>query len=426
MTLIHYQSKEMRNSRYAYIAEAALEYLVALLVQGTFLTQITMELGFTDSQIGVISSVISLGCLFQLVSMVLRRKTVKRFVLGASIANQLLFMLLYAVPIVPMTQSTKQIVFLGFMFTAYAIYYFAHPKKTGWLMSLVEDGNRGRFTATKEIISLAAGMVFTYIMGSVVDSYRAAGNTAGAFLTCALVILGLSILHTVTMAVCVEPDTGARNEKVSLGNFLKNFVAVAKHRKVRQVAAVFVLWYFGSHFTTGFYGTFQLRELGMNQSTVALLTAAGSLVRMVVSRPLGTLADRFSFTTMIRLCMALAIVAFGSVALATPATGVFCFLVYYMFHGAAMGGINSALINMVFDFAPAEQRADSVAFCQSLAGICGFAAGVIGSRFLEKVQGNGNTLFGISVYAQQVTSLVAVAFAAVAVLYITVAFRKKQ
>ena len=57
-----YGCRELRRSRYAYIGEAALEYLIAILVQGTFLAQVTMNIGFTDSQTGIISSVISLGC----------------------------------------------------------------------------------------------------------------------------------------------------------------------------------------------------------------------------------------------------------------------------------------------------------------------------------------------------------------------------
>jgi MFS family permease len=124
--------------------------------------------------------------------------------------------------------------------------------------------------------------------------------------------------------------------------------------------------------------------------------------------------------------MGLAAVAFGCVMFATPATGLICFLLYNILHGAAMGGINSALTNLVFDYSPVEQRSDSLAFCQSVAGVCGFVAGVLASRFVGYVQGNGNQLFGIPVFAQQVTSLVAMVLVVFVILYITVAFRKKK
>ena len=424
--LINYETVEMKRSRYAYVAEACLEYLVAVLMSGTFLTQITMDLGFSDSQIGVISSVISLGCLFQLVSMFLRKRTVKKFVLGMSIANQLLFMLLYVVPVTEFPQSVKRGAFLVLIILAYAVYYFAHPKKVHWLMSLVEDGNRGKFTATKEIFSLAVGVVFSYSMGLVVDRYKAAGNLKTAFVVSAIVVAGLMILHSVTMFITAEIPADVKEENVSFRSFFRNFLAVIKHKDVVRVSVVFALWYFGSHCTTALYGTFQLKELGMAQSATTLLAAAGSVTRILVSRPLGAFADKFSFTTMIRVCMGLAAIAFGCVAFATPATGLICFLLYNIFYGAAMGGINSALVNLVFDYAPSEQRADSLAFCQSLAGICGFGAGLLARRFVGYVQGNGNKLLGISVFAQQITSLAAVGFVGITILYITVAFRKKK
>lgn len=423
---IMHDRRALRRSQHAYIWEACLEYLISILVSGTFLAQITMELGFTDGQIGVISSIISLGCLFQLASMFLHRRTVKKFVVGMSIANQLLFMLLYAVPMVPLSQTAKQIIFVVFILLAYGVYYFAHPKKINWLMSLVEDGNRGRFTATKEMVSLAVGIGFSYAMGLVVDYYREAGNVTAAFTVSAVVMVVLMVLHTVTMAISVEIPMEIREEKSSVRNFFRNFLNVARQKDVVRVAIVFALWYLGSHCTTALYGTFQLKELGLAQSVTTLLVAAGSLTRILVSRPLGALADRFSFTTMIRLCLILAVAAFGSVALATPATGVICFLIYNIFYGAAMGGINSALTNLVFDYAPITQRADALAFCQSLAGICGFLAGVASSQFVGYMQERNNQLFGRTMYAQQITSLVAVAFLVVTIVYISVAFRTRK
>lgn len=419
-----YGCRELRRSRYAYIGEAALEYLIAILVQGTFLAQVTMNIGFTDSQTGIISSVISLGCLFQLASLFWRKGTVKKFVLGMSIANQVLFLLLYTVPFIPFSGTVKKAVFLVFIFSAYGIYYIAHPKKIGWLMSLVEDDHRGRFTATKEMISLAAGILFSYGMGVVVDHFRDAGDATGAFVICSVVMAMLMILHAVTMLICVELPGEAQTNRTGVG-FFRNLLAVTRQKNTMKIAVVFALWYFGSYFTTSFYGTYQLRELGMTQSVTTLLVAAGSICRIAVSRPLGAFADRFSFTAMIRVCMMFAAAGFGCAAFATQPTGVICFLLFQVFHGVAMGGINSALTNLVFDYTPPESRADSLALCQSTAGICGFFATICGSRVVEAIQCHGNRLLGIPVYAQQVTSMVAVVVTLVTVLYITAAFRKK-
>ena len=89
----------LKRSLLMYIFEAALEYLISILVTGSFLATITKELGVSDSLTGILSSVISLGCLFQLLSLSVRRAKVKKLVVILSIINQAFFMLLYVIPL---------------------------------------------------------------------------------------------------------------------------------------------------------------------------------------------------------------------------------------------------------------------------------------------------------------------------------------
>ena len=106
-------------SRAMYIIEAALEYFISILVAGSFLATLTKELGFSDSLTGILSSVISLGCLFQLLSMFYRKTRVKRLVVFFSIMNQLMFMLLYVIPLTSVSQSVKTVAFVGLIILAY-------------------------------------------------------------------------------------------------------------------------------------------------------------------------------------------------------------------------------------------------------------------------------------------------------------------
>ena len=112
------QAKDLKRGQFMYICEAALEYLISILVGGSFLATLTGELGFSDSLTGILSSVISLGCIFQMLSIFLRRKKVKWFVIGMSVTNQLLFMLLYVIPVFEISGTIKTILFVVFIFTA--------------------------------------------------------------------------------------------------------------------------------------------------------------------------------------------------------------------------------------------------------------------------------------------------------------------
>ena len=91
--------KKIKRSRNLYIIEAALEYFIAILVSGSFLATITTRLGFSDAHTGILSSIISLGSVFQLISIAIRPKRSKPMVVALSIANQVLFTFLYVIPL---------------------------------------------------------------------------------------------------------------------------------------------------------------------------------------------------------------------------------------------------------------------------------------------------------------------------------------
>ena len=200
---------DLKRSRAMYIIEAALEYLISLLVTGAFLATITKELGISDSLTAVLTAIAALGCLFQLASVSFRKNSVKRMVVILSVANQLLFGLLYLIPLFDISKTVKTVIFVCFVVFAYMVYNFAHPKKIAWLMSLVDDDKRGRFTANKEIVSLISGMVFSYLMGLLIDFFKAKNDLKTAFIISAIGGLLLGKLMCKLSKGKINPMIGA-------------------------------------------------------------------------------------------------------------------------------------------------------------------------------------------------------------------------
>ena len=62
-------------------------------------------------------------------------------------------------------------------------------------MSLVDDDKRGSYTASKEMVSLIGGMLFTFLMGAVIDRYEEMENLRGALIVCGVSIFVLTALH---------------------------------------------------------------------------------------------------------------------------------------------------------------------------------------------------------------------------------------
>lgn len=416
---------KVKKSQMLYIIEAALEYFVAILVSGSFLATLTGALGLSDGLTGILSSIISLGCLFQLLSMFVRRKRMKRFVVILSILNQLLFMLLYVVPIFDFGKTAKTVLFIVFILAAYLLYYIAHPKKISWLMGLVSDSERGRFTANKEIVSLISGILFSYAMGSLLDHYTEKGDIRTAMIIGAVTIFVLTVFHTLTMLFTVEKveeDAACDQKPLSLK---QSFSSLMKNKSMMSVIVIFILYYISTYVATPFYGTYQLKDLNIGLSTIVLLSMLGSISRILVSRFWGRYADRNSFSAMVEKCLLIMGLSYVFVIFAVPKTGMVMFALYYIVHGIAMGGVNSALINLVFDYVPHESRADSLAICQAIAGVVGFVTTLAVSPLVSLIQKNHNEVFGIPMYAQQLMSLVSAVILLVAAVYVRFAILKK-
>jgi MFS family permease len=414
--------KALKSSRRFYIVEAALEYFISILVAGSYLATLTKELGISDSLTGVLSAIISLGCLFQLLSMFVRRTQVKSFVIVFSIINQLLFMLLYVIPLTNFKSQTKVVIFIAVIFTAYLIYNFIHPKKVNWLMSLVENKNRGKFTASKEIVSLLSGIFFSFGMGTVLDYFSEKGEIRISFTISAIVIFVLMVLHALTMIFSVEkpsPKTTTQGFKQTIRDLITN-------KNILRVSVVFILYYIANYSSVPFYGSYQISELGLNLKFVSAITICGSVSRICVSKFWGRYADKKSFAAMIEKCFFFLLFSQLCVILAVPTVGKIMFVLYNILHGIALGGINSALTNLIFDYAPSEKRADSLAITQALAGLTGFLTTLFVSPLVSYIQSNGNTIFGLPIYAQQFITIISLLFTVVAIFYTRFTFIKSK
>ena len=408
------------RNRAAYVAEALVEYFISLLVAGAFLAMILKQTGVPDSVTGVTTALSSLAFMGQLVSalFIRTRKTPRRFILWGHLINQLMFVLLYAIPFIHIPQIIKIALFVCMYLGGHLIANMVAPFKLSWLMSYVDDRKRGAFTAKKEIISLVGGMAFSFLMGSLIDYYEGIGQTETGCILCGITILVLSIAHFAALAAVKDGDepeeTGAAERmsvKKALGLTLGNPC-------LRKVIFLGILWHMGTGISVSFYGTYQINELGFSMGYAALLTAGYSVMRVGFSQFFGRFADRHSWAKMLSLCFMIGCIAYCFNIFTVPANGKVFYALYYMIYGVYMAGANSGIMNITFDYVKPEHRAYALGVKSAVGGLFGFLAALVGGRIVAAVQASGNLLLGNTVYAQQILSLLAFGLFAAAVVYI--------
>ena len=392
-------------SRWCYIMESTFEYFISIMITGAYLAKLTSTLGFSDGLTAILGAFVALGCSFQLFAIaVFKGGPVKRRVTVMHIINQLLFAGIYLVPFVNIGSTGKTVLFILLLMGGYFFANLVSAPKANWCMSLVEDGKRGVFCSVREAVSLVGGILFNLAMGSIIDSMEAAGKTRTSLLICAITIFILMVLHTVTLFLTKEKETPhiASNKGV-----MERFQMVLSDKNIVKVIAVSVFWTTANHIATSFYGTYQVKELGFSMKYVAVLSILYAVVRVPCSFVLGRYADKHSFAKMLKICYGIAALSFFVCTFAVPSNGKIFFTAYYLLMAAAMGGINSAEINLIFDYVSPEKRSDALAVKQTVYGIMGFLSTLVATPLLNYIQASGNRLFGIPVYAQQVLSLLA-------------------
>ena len=400
-------------SRLCYIIEAALEYFISLLVTGAYLARITGALGFSDSLTGILSSFVSLGCVFQLSSIRLFRnqKSVKRIIIICHIVNQLFFALVYLTPILPLTGTQKTLIFFICFCTAYIISNLIAPPKVTWLMGLVPDHTRGIFTARKEIISLLGGMIFTYIMGNIIDMLDAAGSQRLSFIAGGITVFMLMLLHTLSLLPVKEYPSTASAAPARLRDLIRNRMYV-------RIVPVIIVWHIASSSATPYYGAYQIKELGFSMTFVSVLSIAYSLIRAAASPVIGKYADRTSFSRMVTLCLSIAAAAFLINSFTVPSNGRIFYTVYYCLYAVSMAGINSAMTNLVYDCVQGDNRRSALAISTALGGVSGFAATCLMSPIVDAIQRAGNRLGTLTLYPAQFVSAVACAITLLLIVYL--------
>lgn len=402
-------------SRFLYILEAALEYFISLLVTGAYLAKITSAIGMSDTLTGILTSFVSLGFGFQIIAVFLANKRpVKRWVTLLHCLNQLAFALIYFIPLAPISHEMKNFLFVAFLLIGYILTNVVNSPKINWFMSLVEDKRRGAFTANKEMVSLIGGMIFSFSMGYVIDNLESAGNINGAFVVCGVSIFILMLLHSATLIFSKEKPVEA-NEVCSVKQLLKELLT---DKNLFKVILVSVLWSVVNYASTPFYGSYQIKELGFTMTFVSILSAAYAIVRTIFSRPMGKFADKYSFAKMLNICFSIALAGFIVNIFTVPANGKVLYTVYYMLYAVAMAGINSATINLIYDYVDKEKRTGALALKSTICGFAGFFTTLIVSPLVSYVQKNGNRLFGINIYAQQIVSVISAILLVVLLVYL--------
>ena len=421
-----FQSKAYKRSRSAYRWECTFEYFVSLLVGDAFLASLLTYIGISDAMAGIISSFVSLAFLFQIFSIFVVRRisNVKRFVTLFHSLSQLLFLALYLVPFLPFAFEYKQLAVIVCILLAYFGNYLVTSIIYKWGNSHVDPHKRGSYSAGKEMLSLISGMVVTLIIGQIMDYFEVMDNLEGGFIFCAISIFIFAVCDFICLML-IKNQIRPREElqkKVPLKEVMKNTLG---NRSFVNLVILSCIWEIGRYTTLGFLGTYRLKELFFTVGTVQIINMLANLGRFAISKPFGIYSDKHTYAKGAELGFIVLASAFAVNIFTAPGTRLLM-IAYTVLFNMGIAGVSQNFFNMTYSYVDSEYFVEASAIRSSIGGVCGFGASLLASLLLEHIQSNGNMLFGIHIYGQQVLSLISFALMLIAVLFTHFVIRKQK
>ena len=415
-----------KRSRWAYTLECAFEYFIALLVSDVFLATLLSEMGIPDSVIGIISSLISFAFLFQLFSLFIVQhiRNVKLVAVPIHLVSQMFFILLYLLPFFNIPHTLRTAVIIGCILLAYFGNYLVTSLIFNWGNSYVEPSNRAGFAARKEIISLLSGIIVSLSMGYAIDLFIENGNIKGGFILIAAVMLASSLCDFICLMLMKnqkrEKTQGEKSEP-----FWQTVRILFSNKSYVYTVILHSIFNFGVHITSGFMGIYKTKDLLISVGVVQIINIAAALARAVFSMPIALYSSKKSYAKGIMLGMFIAALSFLFNIFSSPSHWWFVIL-YTVLYNISCAGTGQNMLNMLYSYVDKKYFVQASAIKSSVSGILGFLASVIGGYIVDAVQKNGNTVFGITVYAQQLLSAISLVFLIVGIVFVKLVLSRQR
>ena len=408
----------MRRSRRAHIVISSVKTLVQTTMSGVFFTLLVKQLGVSDAVTGVLANVMYLGFAMQAFSAAFIRRlpSLRTGALILLTGQRLLYAFLYLLPFLPLPLGVRMTLFVALYITASLAGNLISPAQFHWMMSFVPPGHRGVFTAHRDMITLVLSIVYNLGMGRVVDHFTAMGKPEIGLRLCALTILVLMGMDAASLLLSADAPSVLENARKE-PSFLSAVRANLANRSFLKVVFMGCCWNVLSFFCNSYHNVYLLQELQCSATFIAAAGMVCSVLRLLISVPMGRYADRYGFDRCVTLGFLTAAAATGLLAFWRPSNGAVLYIVYQFPYSIALATLTGSMMNIILQYVPTKDRVSAQGLYGAINGLSGFTGAALGGLVLGAVQANGLVIGGVSIYAQQVLNLVSAVGMALLAVY---------
>lgn len=400
------------SSAKLYFPKCAFAYLISIITTGAYLAKLTTTIGISDGMTAILSSISSLACFFQFAAIPLsHRSSSKVPVIILCTFNQLLYSFLYLIPFMGFPVAINSAIFFACILSSMIMSQMSGPLTLNWFLGMVSPEKRGAFSGINQIVSHICGLTFSFTASIVADKFTEAGNLKGMFLTFSITILVLNILHFAVLFMAKEKPRTVTKEKSSM---IADFKVLLKIKTLRKYLLFSIVYAIASATVNPFFGTYQIRELKLSMTQITIISTITALTAILFLSIFGNYARRHSLTQTMKIGLPIIAFSYIFIVFCTPENGLIMFILYWIVYTFGCAAFSLGVDAILFEIVEEKYRTTTIAMKNIIAGPLAFLTTTALTPLLSYIQGNGNKIFGIKLYGQQLFAIITVIIMSIA------------
>ncbi|MBP2146941.1 MFS family permease [Methanofollis sp. W23] len=360
------------------------------LTGGIFLVAFALELGASNTVIGLLAAIPPLAELLQVPSVYIIRKLRNRrlITVTASTAARLFWLLIAAIPFLFGTGSGVWVL-VGAMLCYSTISSISHCSWNSWMHDLIPQQKIGAFFSRRMGLSTAVAVPLSVAAALFVDTLEV--SPGGEITAYALLFFGgciAGLIGVLFLARTPEPVLGEDLEP-NFGEILKEPFA---DKNFKNLLIFLGSWNFAINLAAPFFTVYMLQRIGLDISWVIALAVMSQIVSIIFFTVWGEVADLFSHKSVLQISgpiFILAIIAWTFTTLPdTYVLTVPLLIAIHIFIGLSTAGVTLSTNYIGLKLAP-KAHATSYLMASSIttylaAGIAPILGGVFVDYFASR------------------------------------------
>ncbi|MEG0896298.1 MAG: MFS transporter [Ruthenibacterium sp.] len=266
-------------------------------------------------------------------------------------------------------------------FCGIAIYQFASPSQTDWLVGTVEGRVKRNYYAIREMFFMLAHTAVFCTASMLINHANLTQTYKTGFFTIACVITVLFGASIVTLFKLPAPE----NAPAAPLPLRKSFIEPFRNKPFCGVLFTNMLWSFSSMFVGNFAAIYQIRILNLSFTQIMIWATVGNLIRAFFTPVLAKLSAVISWKRTVALCLVmLASVALGWMVV-TPENITILFPILSILGAVPFAGLGVGFLELQVNTAPSASRSLYFSVTASMNGLASFIGSLVCSALIEAI-----------------------------------------